>query len=629
MLGSIVVASFFSSKACLGGDPPNIVVILADDLGWGDVGWHESEIPTPNLDKLAAQGARLEQFYVQPVCTPTRAAFLTGRYPIRHGLQTGVVRPWAQYGLPLDEQTLPEGLRSAGYATAIVGKWHLGHFEPTYLPTQRGFDHQYGHYNGAIDYYSHTRDGGLDWHKDDSVLREDGYSTNLIAKEASRLIGEYANKKPLFLYVPFNAVHSPHQAPDRYQASFDHLKGLRKVYAGMLAALDEGVGEIVEAVDQAGIRDNTIFIFSSDNGGPQPGVVTSNGSLRAGKGTHYEGGVRVPAFITWNGKIPAGSVVDAPLHIADLYPTLLQVAGAKVDQKLPLDGFDVWETITSGKPSPRKEVLINATPYSGAIRHENWKLVVNGGRATAGFDGEAVLESGDSKLELFDLSKDPNEVNDLSSTHADVTQRLFARWNAYREQAVPPKSKPKAPGFVSPKVWGESDGPAAAIQPVGLVPNFETLDDQGNIWKSREEFGQGIVVVYFYPADFTGGCIKQACAYRDRYAEFAKRDVKVVGISGDSVDNHRAFKETHGLNFKLLADPDGAIAKAFGVPVTEEAKSVKANVNNQELLLTRSATAKRWPFIVDASGNILYKNSEVSAESDADQILDLLSIWNP
>src|SRR5262245_17365335 len=191
--------------------PPNVVYFLADDLGWADVGWHGSEIKTPSLDKLAAAGARLEQFYVQPVCSPTRAALMTGRYPMRYGLQVGVVRPWARYGLPLEERTLAQALQAVGYETALGGKWHLGHFRPDYLPTRRGFDHQYGHYNGAIDYFTHRRDGGLDWHRDDKALREEGYSTSLIAEEACRLIRRRDRRKPLFLYVPFNAVHAPHQ----------------------------------------------------------------------------------------------------------------------------------------------------------------------------------------------------------------------------------------------------------------------------------------------------------------------------------------------------------------------------------------------------------------------------------
>src|SRR3954468_2487786 len=220
------------------GPRPNIVMILADDLGWADVGWHGNEIKTPHLDKLAAEGARLEQFYVQPVCSPTRAALMTGRYPMRHGLQVGVVRPWAQYGLPLDERTLPQALKEAGYETAICGKWHLGHFRREYLPTRRGFDHQYGHYNGALDYFTHVRDGGFDWHRDDRECRDEGYSTHLLAREAARLVDGHDPARPLFLYVPFNAVHAPHQVPASYTEPYSKLKGARRTYAGMVAAMD-------------------------------------------------------------------------------------------------------------------------------------------------------------------------------------------------------------------------------------------------------------------------------------------------------------------------------------------------------------------------------------------------------
>src|SRR5947209_7107067 len=207
-------------------EKPNVVFILADDLGREDCGFMGGkDIKTPHIDKLAAAGAKLDAFYVQPVCSPTRAAFMTGRYPMRHGLQVGVVRPWAQYGLPLEEQTLAQGLKSAGYTTAICGKWHLGHFRPEYLPTRRGFDRQYGHYNGALDYFTHDRDGGHDWHRDDKVNRDEGYSTHLIGKESAKFVAEHAGKTPFFLYVPFNAVHAPHQVPEKYTAAYPDLKG--------------------------------------------------------------------------------------------------------------------------------------------------------------------------------------------------------------------------------------------------------------------------------------------------------------------------------------------------------------------------------------------------------------------
>ena len=434
---------------------PNIVYILADDLGWGDVGWNGSDIPTPNLDALARSGTRLEAYYVQPVCSPTRAAFLTGRYPIRHGLQVGVVRPWATYGLPLAEQTLPEGLKTAGYKTAIVGKWHLGHNDRAYLPTRRGFDHQYGHYNGAIDYFTHFRDEGFDWHRDDQVNRDEGYATELLGREAVRIVDTYAGKEPYFLYVPFNAVHSPLQVPDKYLEGLDHLKGQRRLYAGLLRGMDEAIGSIVEAVDKSGTRDNTLFIFSSDNGGPQPGRVSSNGPLRAGKGTVYEGGVRVAAFASWTGKIPAGTHVDEPLHIVDWYPTLLGLTGASVDQKRPLDGKDVWETIANRQASPHEDILINATPRAGALRKGDWKIVVNGGQANDGFDGEKANAPPTDKIELFHLATDLSEKNNVAEANPEVVADLLARFKRYQSEAASPLTSPKPKGFRSPAIWGE------------------------------------------------------------------------------------------------------------------------------------------------------------------------------
>jgi arylsulfatase A-like enzyme len=435
---------------------PNIVFLLADDLGYEDCGFMGGkEIKTPHIDKLAAAGARLDAFYVQPVCSPTRAALMTGRYPMRHGLQVGVVRPWAQYGLPLEERTLAQALKEAGYTTAIIGKWHLGHFAPEYLPTHRGFDHQYGHYNGALDYFTHLRDGGFDWHKDDKVCRDEGYTTHLLAKDAVRFVTENAGKKPFFLYVPFNAVHAPHQAPAEYLQPYSNLKGERRKYAGMLAAMDEAIGQIVAAVEKAGIRQNTLFIFSSDNGGPQPGVVTSNGKYRAGKGTLYEGGVRVAACVTWNGHIKAGSTITEPLHMVDWYPTLVKLSGGTIEQKLPLDGLDIWPTLTQGQPSPHKAILLNTTPNTGAVRAGDWKLVVKNGADDP--DGGPARTVGKESVELFNLKNDPYEKTNLADQNPEKVKELKAILAGFAKQAMPPKAKPRPPGFVAPKVWGEKD----------------------------------------------------------------------------------------------------------------------------------------------------------------------------
>jgi arylsulfatase A-like enzyme len=381
---------------------------------------------------------------------------MTGRYPIRHGLQVGVVRPWAQYGLPLDERTLPQALKEVGYETAIVGKWHLGHFQPDYLPTRRGFDHQYGHYNGAIDYFTHMRDGGFDWHRDDKVCRDEGYSTHLDAEEACRLIAAHDPDVPLFLYVPFNAVHAPHQVPTRYKEPYKHLKEPRQTYAGMTAALDEAIGHIVESIEKRGMRKNTLFIFSSDNGGPQPGVVTDNGKLRAGKGTVYEGGVRVCACAAWDGHLKPGETVNESLHMVDWYPTILKLAGAKLDQRLPLDGLDMWPPLAEGKPSPHKEILMNATPSGGAIRVGDWKLAINGGPQDPD-NPVPKKKAGNEKIELFNLADDLSEKKNLAAEHPDKVKELRARYEVYLKEAVPPKARPKPVDFKSPKVWGEKD----------------------------------------------------------------------------------------------------------------------------------------------------------------------------
>jgi len=198
-----------------GATRPNVVFILADDLGYADCGFNGGkQIRTPHLDKLAAAGTVLESFYVQPVCSPTRAALMTGRYPMRHGLQVGVIKPGAPFGLPLGERMLPAALREAGYHTVICGKWHLGDFERAYWPNARGFDHAYGHLFGALDYFTRTRNGILDWYRNGERLQEEGYNTHLIAREAVKVVQAHDGKKPLFLYVPFNAVHTPLQVPD-------------------------------------------------------------------------------------------------------------------------------------------------------------------------------------------------------------------------------------------------------------------------------------------------------------------------------------------------------------------------------------------------------------------------------
>lgn len=413
---------------------------------------------------------RLEHFYVQPVCTPTRAALMTGRYPLRLGLQPGVIKPESRHGLPLTARTLPQALREAGYFTALAGKWHLGNGAPEYLPTARGFDRQYGFYLGMTDYFTRERDGGLDWHRDDHALREPGYATDLIANEAISLIVQHdTSAQPFFLYVAFNAPHTPLQATEPWLARFAHIADKkRRTHVAMIAHMDDAIGRIVTALDKKFLRDKTLVVFSSDNGANTP--VGDNTPFRDQKGSVYEGGVRVPAFASWPGHLPAGTRVTQPLHIADWHPTLLRLAGATPDPKITLDGRDLWSALVKKNPAPiHDEILINAAPGTGALRRGDWKLVVNGhlrfkgGTPPANFKWSDLLRAEQNteanaalvRTKLFNLADDPGESRDLAATHPDLVLELTARYESYARAAVPLVGGDVPADFKAPAVWGE------------------------------------------------------------------------------------------------------------------------------------------------------------------------------
>ena len=445
---------------------PNVVYILADDLGWKDVGFHGSDIATPNLDALAREGAHLEQFYAQPMCTPTRAALMTGRYPFRYGLQTAVIPSAGTYGLATDEWLLPQALREAGYETAIVGKWHLGHAKREFFPGQRGFDHQYGPLLGEIDYFTQAQHGRRDWFRDGRPSADTGYVTTMLGTEAVRLIERHDPAKPLFLYLAFTAPHAPYQAPpaylDRYRTIADPA---RRAYAAMATAMDDQIGRVVQALAARHMRDDTLIVFHSDNGGPRSAMFTGevdtskgtipcdNGPYRDGKGTLYEGGTRVVALANWPGKIAPGTVVDQPMHVVDMYPTLAGLAGASTAKAKPLDGVDVWPVIGAGRPSPRDEVVYNVAPLGGAIRQGTWKLV-----------WRAALPS---RAELFDLATDPGEKNDVAEQHPEKVAELEKRIETLARESVPPLLLPEAFQATKATLMGSTSLPAdeAATQP--------------------------------------------------------------------------------------------------------------------------------------------------------------------
>ena len=424
------LAAFIAAavSAAAGQQPPNVVYILSDDQGWKDVGYHGSDIRTPNIDALAAGGARLEQFYAQPMCTPTRAALMTGRYPFRYGLQTAVILSSHTYGLPTDEWLLPQALKDAGYETAIVGKWHLGHADPKYWPRQRGFDHQYGPLIGEIDYFTHEQHGVVDWFRDNKLVREPGYSTTLLGDDAVKLIEAHDAATPLFLYLAFNAPHTPYQAP---QDALDKYSGIadpsRRAYAAQISAMDAEIGRVVAALDKKGMRDNTLIIFHSDNGGTRNAMFAGegdmskiklpvdNGPYRDGKGSLYEGGVRVISLANWPGRIKPGTTVEGIIHVVDMYPTLVGLAGGKLDKAKPLDGVDVWPAIAAGEPSPRTEVIYNLEPFRAGVRQGDWKLIWRTPLPAA--------------VELYNIAQDPSEKNDVAASNPDKVAALQKRAN--------------------------------------------------------------------------------------------------------------------------------------------------------------------------------------------------------
>ena len=418
---------------------PNIVFLLIDDLGYADCGFNGGkDILTPNIDRLAKEGSILKNHYVQPVCSPTRSALMTGRYPTKTGIYN-IITPGAQWGLPLNERTLANALKEAGYHTAITGKWHLGEFEKAYQPNARGFDHQYGHFFGAIDYFTHLRNNQLDWYRNGDSLQEEGYSTHLVAREACRTIENNDQKKPLFLYVPFNGVHVPFQVPDQYTKAYPNLEGNRKKLAGMLAAVDEAIAQIVASLKKTGMLENTLIVFSSDNGGPR---TSKNTPLRDFKATIYEGGTRAAAFAHWPGHVPAGKTIEGAMHIIDWYPTLVTLAGGSLKQALPIDGKDVWPMITKAGKTPHKAILSVSTigPSQAAIRMGDWKLIVADAEESGG-DAKKKQPKNYEPVSLFNLAEDPGESRNLASTYPDKVAELRKELSALLKDAVAPGGK--------------------------------------------------------------------------------------------------------------------------------------------------------------------------------------------
>ena len=418
---------------------PNIVFIIADDLGWADVEFHGGNTPTPNLNRLLSEGVELQQHYVAPVCSPTRAGFLTGRYWSRFGITT----PINNRGLPFKTVTVAKALGDAGYSTALIGKWHLGS-KPAWGPNHFGFQHSYGSLAGGIAPYNHSYKKGpysTAWHRNEELIVEKGHVTDLLTDEAVNWIAEQTSakkKKPFFLYLPYTAVHLPIREPDEWMAKVpDKIKGeVPRQYSACILHFDDAVGRIVAAIDKAGQKENTLIIVTSDNGGstaenndtkypddncPSGRLPGNNKPLRGEKGELYEGGIRVPTIARWPGTLGSGGELDSPVCIIDWMPTFCGLSGANTDRRfLEWDGINLWPALTgTGKLSERNLYITGTRGNRWALREKDWKLIFSEG-----------------KTELFDLAGDPNEKNNLAETYPDIVTRMKVKLSEHRKRDI-------------------------------------------------------------------------------------------------------------------------------------------------------------------------------------------------
>lgn len=405
--------------------PPNILVIVADDLGWGDVGYHGGDIPTPNIDRLAAEGVELDRFYTQPHCTATRVGLFTGRSAIRFGMQYHPVTPGSRIGLASSEFNIAKAFVAAGYSSALLGKWHLGYADPDFLPNRHGFQRFYGHLMGGLDYFEHHFPaGGHDWQRDGVSVHEPGYSTFLLGKEAISLIRGGA-KHPFFLMLSFNAPHIPIQAPEDLLQEYAHLEGAaRRTYAAVVGAMDQTIGAVLEALDEEGISEQTIVFFLSDNGGFQR--YASNAPLRGGKRSVVEGGIRVVAAVRWPGMLEPGKSDHFLSHL-DVLPTLASAAGIDLPPTAArrLDGRDMWQAIRAGAQIEREPFFfgVDSPRANGDVRLaaiDRGKKLIQVRRA----DGSRVER-------LYDIVNDPGESRDLAAEWPERVAELSAGIDAW------------------------------------------------------------------------------------------------------------------------------------------------------------------------------------------------------
>lgn len=426
---------------------PNFIIFMTDDQGYGDLScMGATDFRTPHLDRLAASGVRFTNWYANsPVCSPSRASLLTGRYPGNAGVRAILAGHRTASGLPPATPTLATALRDAGYRTRMAGKWHLGLSEGS-RPNDHGFEDWFGFLAGCIDYYSHIFYWGMNqpgpginpthdlWHNEDEVWDNGRYFTEVITEKAIDYIRECADgEEPFFLYVGYNAPHYPMHAPQKYMDRFAHLPWDRQVMAAMMGAVDDGVGDIVAELERQGILENTVIYYQSDNGPSRetrnwldgtldPYYGGSAGKLKGHKFSLFDGGIRVPALLSWPGHIPGGQVIDEVGAAMDVFPTFLKLAGVDVGE-YEVDGLDIWDMVTQEAASPHEDLYWEMEEQT-AVRRGPWKLVLNG-RLVEGAAPE-------DEVHLANLDEDMGERTNLAEQESALAAELRQAAEAWR-----------------------------------------------------------------------------------------------------------------------------------------------------------------------------------------------------
>lgn len=458
--------------------PPNVIIFLADDLGWSDVSMHGSKIETPSIDRIAAEGVELTRFYSAPICSPTRAALMTGRDPMRLGISYGVVMPWSNNGVHPHERFIAQAFSDAGYQTAITGKWHLGHSQDKFTPRRRGFDHFYGHLHTEVGYFPpFGAQGGKDLQRNGETLDDEGWEPWLVSDEAVDWIRGRDKERPFFLYMPYLSPHTPLDAPQELQDKYADLdddraparstsdwsrwmkyvgiKSLRQMYAAVVDGMDQGIGRVLDVLDEEGIANDTIVIVLSDNGGQVTFGAggAENAPYRGGKAETFEGGIRVVAAMRWPGKIEADSEMGQIMTVMDIFPTLMAATGIEPGEHKPFDGLDMWDAVAKKEEVSRDDYVYFASevPRPGSLQFtafdEDWKLVQH---IEQDFSSTTVTNL------LFHISEDPYEFTNLAQEHPRRVAKMaksIEEWrgihpsNGIRQKLVPP------PGWRAPLDW--------------------------------------------------------------------------------------------------------------------------------------------------------------------------------